>query len=144
MAEFDYIVVGAGSAGGIIATRLSERPQTRVLLLEAGGTDETILCRKPGMISLVHQIKQLKAKLDWGYKTVPQPRLDGRRIPYTRGRVLGGCSAVNGMLYLRGNRQNYDDWAAAGADGWGYDDVLPFFKKHEAHFAGESTFHGGS
>lgn len=143
MAEYDYVVVGAGSAGGILATRLSERPQTRVLLLEAGKTDETVLCRKPGMISLIHQVKQLKAGMDWGYKTVPQKNVLGRQIPYTRGKILGGCSSVNGMLYLRGNKKNYDDWAAAGCEGWSYADVLPMYKKHETHQDGESEFHGG-
>lgn len=143
MAEYDYVVVGAGSAGGILATRLSERPQTRVLLLEAGKTDETVFCRKPGMISLIHQVKQLKAPIDWGYKTIPQKHTDNRTITYTRGKVLGGCSSVNGMLYLRGNKKNYDDWAAAGCTGWSYDDVLPMYKKHEAHQDGESAFHGG-
>ncbi len=141
--EYDYIVVGSGSAGGIIASRLSEDPALRVLLLEAGGSDRTTFVRKPGMISLVQQVKQLKKKYDWGFTTVPQAHLNGRRLPYTRGKVIGGSSSVNGMLYLRGHRQNYDDWAAAGCEGWSYDDVLPFYKKLESHQDGESEYHGG-
>lgn len=142
MSGVDYIIIGAGSAGAIIAARLAEDPATSVLLIEAGGSDRTHLVRKPGMISLVHQVPQLKKKLDWGFKTVPQEHMNDRVIPYTRGKVLGGCSAVNGMLYLRGNKKNYDDWAANGCTGWGYDDVLPFYKKLEDHGPGERDCFG--
>ena len=142
MAEYDYIVIGAGSAGGILASRLAEDPDVTVLLLEAGGTDRTTLVRKPGMISLVQQIKQLKQRFDWGFTTVPQPHLNGRRIPYTRGKVLGGSSSVNGMLYVRGNMENYNGWAASGCEGWSFEDVLPFYKKLENHEDGETAYHG--
>ena len=141
-AAYDYIVVGSGSAGAIIAARLAENPDTSVLLLEAGGSDRTTLVRKPGMISLVHQVDQLKKKLDWGFYTVPQQGLNGRRITFTRGKVVGGSSSVNGMIYLRGNKQNYDDWAASGCEGWSFADVLPFYKKLEDHQDGETEYHG--
>ena len=142
MREYDYIVVGSGSAGAIIAARLAEDPGTTVLLLEAGGSDRTTLVRKPGMISLVHQIDQLKKKLDWGFYTVPQKSLNGRRITFTRGKVVGGSSSVNGMIYLRGNKQNYDDWAARGCEGWSFAEILPFYKKLEDHQDGENEYHG--
>jgi len=144
MAEYDYIVIGAGSAGAIMASRLSEDPTVTVLLLEAGGTDRTTFVRKPGMISLVQQVKQLKKKFDWGFTTAPQPHLNNRCIPYTRGKVLGGSSSVNGMLYLRGNKENYNGWAASGCKGWSFEDVLPFFKKLENHEDGETAHHGAS
>ena len=142
MSEYDYIVIGAGSAGAIVAARLAEDPAVSVLLLEAGGSDRTTLVRKPGMISLVQQVKQLKEKLDWGFSTAPQSNLNGRRITYTRGKVVGGSSSVNGMIYLRGNIENYNDWAARGCDGWSFEDVLPFYKKLEDHEDGETEYHG--
>ncbi len=142
MTEYDYIVVGSGSAGAIVAARLAEDPDVSVLLLEAGGSDRTTLVRVPGMISIVHQIPQLKKKVDWGFHTVAQRGLDGRRITFTRGKVVGGSSSVNGMIYLRGNPQNYDDWSAQGCSGWSYREVLPYFKKLEDHEDGESDQHG--
>jgi len=142
MPEYDYIVIGSGSAGAIVAARLAEDPKVSVLLLEAGGSDRTTLVRKPGMISLVQQVKQLKEKLDWGFSTAPQANLNGRRITYTRGKVVGGSSSVNGMIYLRGNEENYNEWAARGCEGWGFEDVLPFYKKLEDHEDGETEYHG--
>ena len=142
MAAYDYIVIGSGSAGAIVAARLSEDPNVSVLLLEAGGSDRTTLLRKPGMISLVHQVKQLKSKFDWGFNTAPQANLNDRRITFTRGKVVGGSSSVNGMIYLRGNKENYNNWAAWGCEGWSFQDVLPFYKKLEDHQDGETEYHG--
>lgn len=130
MTEADYVVVGAGSAGCALAGRLAEQGAS-VVLLEAGPPDKSKLVRIPGMISLVHSVPQLKKRLDWGYYTVPQKHAMDRRIPTTRGKVLGGSSSINGMLFVRGNRANYDDWAAEGCTGWSYDDVLPTFKRME-------------
>lgn len=142
MTEYDYIVVGAGSAGAVVASRLTEDPNVSVLLLEAGGSDRTQFCTKPGMISIVHTVPQVKKRFDWGYYTAPQTHALGRRIPYTRGKVLGGSSAINGMLYVRGNRQNYDDWAAEGCAGWSYDDILPLYKRIEDYSGGASEYRG--
>ena len=127
MDRYDYIVVGAGSAGCVIANRLSADAHAKVLIVEAGGPDKSWLYRRPGALAIVYQVPKLKKKVDWGYRTVPQPFLDNREMPWTRGKVLGGCSTVNGMLYLRGNRANYDEWRDMGNPGWGYDDVLPLF-----------------
>jgi choline dehydrogenase-like flavoprotein len=96
------------------------------------------------MVGVVHQVKQLKRRFDWGFATVPQRHMNDRCVPYTRGKVIGGSSSINGMLYLRGHRKNYDDWAASGCEGWSYEDVLPFFKKLESHEDGETEYHGAS
>lgn len=140
---YDYIVIGAGSAGCVVAHRLGEDPKTRVLVLDAGGPDDSFLYRRPGALGLVYQVPQLKKKADWGYHTVPQRHMDERVMPVTRSKILGGCSSVNGMLYIRGNRANYDGWRDMGCEGWGYDDVLPLFRRSESHEDGESTYHGG-
>ncbi len=141
--SYDYIVIGAGSAGCVIANRLGEDPKARILVIEAGGSDKSFLFRRPGALAIVYESPQLKAMSDWGYKTAPQKFMDGRVMPWTRGKVLGGCSSVNGMLYIRGHRANYDEWRDWGNAGWGYDDVLPYFKKSEGFEKGESKYHGG-
>jgi choline dehydrogenase len=141
--EADYIVVGAGSAGGIIAARLTEDPDCRVLLLEAGGSDRTRLCTVPGMMSVIHTTPQVKKRFDWGFYTAPQKQGAGRRIPYVRGKVLGGSSAINGMVYVRGNHKNYDDWLAEGCTGWGYADAVRCYKRLE-DWEGGSTEHRGA
>jgi choline dehydrogenase len=137
----DYIVAGAGSAGCILARRLADTGAS-VILLEAGGPDRTRLVRQPGMIAIFHNVPALKKRLDWGYYTAPQPGALGRRIPQPRGRVLGGSGSINGMVFVRGNRQNYDDWAAAGCAGWSYADVLPSFKRFEDWEDGATAVRG--
>ncbi len=140
--EVDYVIVGGGSAGGVLAGRLSQDPTCRVLLLEAGGSDRTRLCRVPGMVSIIHTTPQVKRKFDWGYYTAPQAHGAQRKIPYVRGRVLGGSSAINGMVYVRGHRQNFDDWAAEGCTGWGFADVVRNYKRLEDWEGGEDEFRG--
>ncbi len=141
-ADYDYVVVGAGSAGGIIAARLSEDPSCRVLLLEAGGSDRTRLCTVPGMMSVIHTTPQVKKRFDWGFYTAPQPRGAGRRLPYVRGKVLGGSSAINGMVYARGNQRNYDGWLAEGCTGWGYADAVRCYKRLEDWEGGADAHRG--
>jgi choline dehydrogenase-like flavoprotein len=138
----DYVVAGAGSAGCVLARRLAESGAS-VILLEAGGQDRTRLVRKPGMIAIFHNVPALKKRLDWGFYTVPQAAALGRKIPQPRGRVLGGSGSINGMVYVRGNRKNYDDWAAAGCKGWSFNDVLPSFKRMEDWEDGASELRGG-
>ena len=137
----DYVVAGAGSAGCVLARRLAESGAS-VILLEAGGPDRTRLVRKPGMIAIFHNVPALKKRLDWGFYTVPQAAALGRRIPQPRGRVLGGSGSINGMVFVRGNRKNYDDWAAAGCKGWSFRDVLPSFKRMEDWEDGASELRG--
>ncbi len=143
MSTYDYIVVGAGSAGCVVAGRLSEDPASTVLLIEAGGTDRTQFCTKPGMISIVHTVPEVKKKFDWGYYTTPRAETLDRKIPTVRGKVLGGSSAINGMLFVRGHRANFDSWAADGCEGWSFADVLPAFKRMECFEDGESDLRGG-
>jgi choline dehydrogenase-like flavoprotein len=140
--EIDYVIVGAGSAGCIVASRLCEEAGVSVVLLEAGGSDRTRFCEIPGMVSVIHTVPQVKKRFDWGYYTVPQVHAAGRRIPTTRGKVLGGSSSINGMLFVRGNRANYDDWAADGCPGWSYADVLPAFKRLEDWEGGATPLRG--
>ncbi|NNH73310.1 FAD-binding protein [Nocardia uniformis] len=139
--EADYVVVGAGSAGAVVAGRLAERGAS-VILLEAGRKDNTRLVSSPGMITMVHTVPQLKQRVVWKQYSTPQKHANERKIPMTRGKVLGGSSSVNGMLFVRGNKANYDSWAAEGNKGWSYDDVLPAYKRLENWQDGASELRG--
>lgn len=137
--EADYVIVGAGSAGAVLAARLSEDPKVSVILIEAGKRDTHPLIHIPaGVAGLIGH-----RQLDWGYRTVPQPGLDGRQINLPRGRVLGGSSSINGMVYFRGNPLDFDEWEQLGATGWSYAEVLPYFKKGEANTTfDDPDYHG--
>ncbi|SMH28867.1 GMC family oxidoreductase [Mesorhizobium australicum] len=140
--EFDYVIVGGGSAGSTLAARLSEDTDATVCLLEAGGDGKHILIRAPTGTALM--LPGRPKISNWAYQTVPQPGLGGRRGYQPRGKALGGSSAINAMLYIRGHRSDYDGWTAAGCDGWGWQDVLPYFRKAEGNQRGEDAFHGAS
>ena len=135
---FDYIIVGAGTAGCALANRLSADPKTQVLLLEAGGSDNYIWTKIP--VGYLYCMGN--PRTDWGFKTAPADGLNGRSLNYPRGRVLGGCSSINGMIYMRGQAADYDHWRQLGNRNWGWDDVLPYFKKSEDHYAGADDMHG--
>ncbi|MBT8040859.1 MAG: choline dehydrogenase [Gammaproteobacteria bacterium] len=136
--SFDYIIVGAGSAGCVLANRLSEDPNNRVLLLEAGGPDRHPFIHMPaGFAKLA-----TSDSVNWCYETEPVPQMNGRRMFWPRGKVLGGSSSINAMCYCRGHRKDYDSWAENGASGWAYDDVLPYFLSSEDHEDGASEYHG--
>lgn len=137
MSSADYVIVGAGSAGCVLANRLSEDPGTRVLLLEAGGKDSSINIKIPLAFP-----KQFHTKLDWDFSTEPEPGCDGRRLYVPRGKSLGGSSSMNAMLYVRGRPWDYDLWESQGAAGWGWADVLPYFRKAENNSRGASEYHG--
>jgi choline dehydrogenase len=137
--DCDFLIVGAGSAGCVLANRLSADPSHRVILLEAGGADSDPLLHVPGAVSRT----LATPGVNWGYQSEPEPGLAGRAVPLFRGKVLGGTSTLNGMIYIRGNARDYDDWRQRGCEGWSYDDVLPYFRRSERSERGADAFHGG-
>src|SRR5262249_11650780 len=137
--QADYVIVGAGSAGCVLANRLTEDPATRVVLIEAGGRDWNPLIHIPaGFMKLLDH-----PTLTWGFKAEADPGTNGRAIPYPRGRVLGGSSSINGLIYIRGEPEDFDYWAQLGNRGWGWEDVLPYFKRAE-NWQGEASEPHGS
>lgn len=140
MKRFDYVIVGAGSAGCVLANRLSEDPTNKVCLIEAGKKDTSLLVRMPAGVGAL-----IKDKNDhnWGFTTEPQAQMDGRELFWPRGKGWGGSSSINGMIYIRGHARDYDQWRQMGLDGWSFADVLPYFKRSEGYEGGETDFHGG-
>jgi choline dehydrogenase len=138
LGSWDYVIVGAGSSGCVIANRLSADPRTRVLLLEAGGSDNYHWVHIP--VGYLYCMGN--PRTDWGYRTREEAGLNGRALPYPRGKLLGGCSSINGMIYMRGQARDYDHWRQLGNPGWGWEDVLPFFRKSEDHHRLDGPFHG--
>lgn len=137
--SFDYVVVGAGSAGCVLASRLTEDGRHRVLLLEHGGSDRSVFVQMPSALSIPMNM----ARYDWGYATEPEPHLGGRRLHTPRGKVLGGSSSINGLVYVRGNPLDFDRWEEEGAAGWGYRHVLPYFRRAETREEGADAYRGG-
>src|ERR1041385_5971412 len=136
--EYDFVIVGAGSAGCVLANRLTADPATRVLLIEAGGRDTYPWIHIPvGYFKTMHN-----PRTDWCFMTEPEAGLSGRAINYPRGKTLGGCSAINGHIYMRGQARDYDHWRQLGLAGWGWSDVLPYFKKSEDQVRGADHMHG--
>ncbi|TKD50655.1 GMC family oxidoreductase [Sphingomonas baiyangensis] len=138
--NFDYVIIGAGSSGCVLADRLSADPANRVLLVEAGGSEKGHLTEMP----LAWFRAMMAQQIGWGYLSEPEPHADDRRIPAPRGKVIGGSGSINGMMYSRGSPADYDQWAQMGARGWSWSEVLPYFRKSEANWRGESEHHGGS
>jgi choline dehydrogenase len=138
--RYDYVIVGAGSAGCVLAARLSEDRHVRVLLTEAGPKDGSWRIAMPAAVGSLLSSE----RFNWNYVSDPEPGLDGRRLTHPRGRVLGGSSSINGMVYIRGHARDYDGWAARGLGGWSYAEVLPYFKRAEGHLRGGDAYHGGS
>jgi choline dehydrogenase len=139
MSKFDYIIIGAGSAGCVLANRLSEDPANNVLLLEAGGPDTKFEIKLPGAYTKLH-----RSEVDWAFWSEPQEQLDGRRLFLPRGKTLGGSSSTNAMAYVRGNKADYDEWASLGNIGWDYESVLPYFIKSEHNEDIHTDFHGST
>ena len=137
---YDYVIVGAGSAGCVLAARLTEESHVRVLLIEAGPADRSWRIAMPSAVGSLLS----SDRFNWNYVSEPEPGLDGRRLTHPRGRVLGGSSSINGMVYIRGHALDYDGWSRAGLPGWGYADVLPYFKRAERHIGGGDVYHGGA
>src|SRR3984957_11627151 len=138
LGKFDYVIIGAGSAGCVLANRLSADPSIRVCLLEAGGKDSHPWIHIP--VGYFFNFDHPRA--DWRYRTQPEPGLNGRVLKYPRGRVLGGTSSINGMVYIRGHALDYDGWRQLGNVGWSWSDVLPYFKRSEKQVRGPSETHG--
>ena len=138
--DFDYIIVGAGTSGCLLANRLSADPKNRVLLLEAGGKDDYFWIRVP----VGYLFTMNNPRTDWCFSTEASPGLNGRSLNYPRGKVLGGCSSINGMIYMRGQARDYDHWRQLGNSGWGWDEALKYFKRSEGHVLGENEMHGGN
>jgi choline dehydrogenase len=136
--DADFVVVGAGSAGCVMAARLSEDPATRVVLLEAGGHDRHFWIHVP----LGYGKTITDPRVNWCYETEPEPNLNGRRVYWPRGKVLGGSSSINGLVYIRGQKEDFDQWRQLGNTGWSFDDVLPYFRRAEHQIRGESDLHG--
>jgi choline dehydrogenase len=137
--DYDYIIVGAGSAGCVLAARLTEDSDVSVLLLEAGPANRNWAIDMPsGMGRLLSS-----TRYNWAYVSEPEPHLDNRRLGHPRGRVIGGSSSINGMMYVRGHARDYDNWAQQGLRGWSYADLLPYFRRAETHEKGSSEYHGG-
>ena len=138
--DFDYIIVGAGTSGCLLANRLSADPKNKVLLLEAGGKDDYFWIRVP----VGYLFTMNNPRTDWCFSTEASTGLNGRSLNYPRGKVLGGCSSINGMIYMRGQARDYDHWRQLGNSGWGWDEALKYFKRSEGHVLGENEMHGGS
>jgi len=140
MVEADFVFVGSGSAGSALASRLSEDGKNSVLVLEYGGTDSSPLIQMPGALSLPMNMP----RYDWGYFSEPEPHLGGRKLACPRGKVIGGSSSINGMVYVRGHAEDYDNWSDSGAEGWSYADVLPYFLRMENwHESGKEAIPNG-
>ena len=138
-ARYDYVIIGAGSAGCVMAARLSEDPDVTVLLLEAGGSDRSVWVQMPSALSIPMNM----SRFNWGYRSEPEPFMDRRRLDCPRGRTLGGSSSINGMVYVRGHAHDFDEWADAGAAGWDYQHCLPYFRRAETWVDGADAYRGG-